>query len=109
MKKIALHLMDAALVSAVLFFYYVCAFYGHGRAPISIQMAHWRDVCFALTLVAMFAIPFRVKKSYPSIYNFATVNAKGERRKTIFIPLLTMIAIIIGTVTIIRILIVAAP
>ncbi|WP_124891861.1 hypothetical protein [Burkholderia sp. Bp9090] len=109
MKKIALHLMDAALVSAVLFFYYVRAFYGHGRAPISTQMAHWRDACFVLTLIAMFVIPFRVKKSYPSIYNFATFNAKGERRKTIFIPLLTMITIIIGTVAIIRIFIVAAP
>lgn len=109
MKKFALHLMDAVLVSAVLFFYYVQAFYGHGRAPISTQMAHWRDVCFALVLIAMFVLPFRVMRSYPSIYKFSTFNSKGKRRKTIFIPLLTMITIVIGTVVIVRIFVVAAP
>lgn len=108
MKKLALYMMDAALVSAVLFFYYVIAFYGHGRAAISNQMAHWRDVCFVLTLVAMFVIPFRLK-SYPSLYNFVMFDSHGERRKTIFVPLVGMVSIIIGTVAIIRIFVVVAP
>ncbi|NIF42438.1 hypothetical protein F3J14_16410 [Burkholderia sp. Tr-862] len=107
MKKIALYLMDAALVSAVLFFYYVRAFYGRGRLPMSTQMAHWRDVCFVLALIAMFVIPFRAVKSYPAIYKFVTFDANGERRKTISIPLVAMIASIIGAVVIIRIFVVA--
>ncbi|WP_174913491.1 hypothetical protein [Burkholderia diffusa] len=108
MKNIALRLMDATLVLAVLSFFYIRVVYGHGRTPISIQIAHLRDICFALTLVAMFAIPIRIK-SYPAIYNFIEFNTKGEKRKTIIVPLIAMIAIILGTVVIIRIFVVAAP
>lgn len=107
MKKAALCLLDVVLIFAILAFFYIRAFYGHSGYTISSEMAHWRNLCFVLALLAIFILPFRVK-SYPALGNYIMSNRKGEKRSALIFPLLSMLSVIFGSILIIRIVVLLA-
>ncbi len=102
MKKAALRMLDFILISSILTFFYIRAFYGHGRDPIPSELARWRNVCFLLTLVSIGVLPFRVK-SYPALANYILFNRNGKKRSSIIIPLLSMLSVIFCSIFIIRV------
>jgi len=90
------HVVDFIFLLSLLMFFYFHAFNKEQAGT------NWRIADFVLALLAIIVLPFRVK-AHPRLSNYVLYDGKGERRKTLIIPLASMLLVLFGFIVAARI------
>ena len=94
--------LDAVLIVCLITFFYSHAF-EKGKI-VSPLVSGWHTANFVIALLAVFVLPFRLKK-YPNLNRFISYDRAGDRRKTIAVPLIWMMLFIFGSIVALRVVV----
>jgi|SRR5579863_7108159 len=102
MKRFGEYVIDATLCGSILMVLYFHAFRRFDHGPL--WFYRWNGIILSAAVISIFTLPFRLKR-YPRLLTYIAYDKNGARRKSIVIPLLWFVPVVIGTIIVLRVIV----